>query len=270
MPTAVPAARRRGRPGHRQPQPIQSLAKALAIVDHLAHAEEPIGVTEVARGIGIPKATAHRLLATLHGADAVAYDPSSQRYSLGPSIVRYGLLGLRRMELHRVARPQLERMQQETGETAVLAGRQGSTKVFLDQVESGHDLRQTVVLGERRHLFHGSAGLAMLAFLDSDEREKYLAGGPFPRISDSTITDPKQLRVELDTTRQRGFALTRGERSTSMAAPVFGHTQVVVGAMMICGPSFRFSADKITRFSKAVRRAGDEVSTALGYSSVPA
>ena len=137
-------------------------------------------------------------------------------------------------------------------------------------MESSDDLRQTVVLGERLHLFHGSAGLAILASFGDEELDAYLAGGPFPRLSTSTITDPKLLRVEVEGIRRKGFAIARSDRKTSVAAPVFGHTQAVVGAMMVCGPSFRFTADKIGRFSKVVRKAATEVSTALGYSSGPA
>jgi DNA-binding IclR family transcriptional regulator len=261
----VQEARRRGRPGSGQSESIQSLVKALAILDCLAHASEPVGVTEVANQIGVPKATAHRLLATLHANDAATYNPDTQRYSLGPSIMRYGLMGVQRLSLHRLGRPQIERLHKQTGETAVLAIRQGDMKVFLDQVESQEDIRHRATLGQRLPLYHGGAGHAILAFMPEHEREEYLSHGPFPKVMSTTITDPGKLRKELELVRQRRYAITRSDRVTSIGSPVLDHTGSVVGALAVFAPTFRVPDDTVIKFAEITRDAADELSVAMGH-----
>jgi len=258
-------ARRRGRPGSGQPESIQSLVKALAILDVLANANEPVGVTEIAHQVGVPKATAHRLLATLHANDAATYNPETQRYGLGPAIMRYGLLGVQRLSLHRLGRPQIEKLHKQTGETAVLAIRQGDVKVFLDQIESQEEIRHKATLGYRLPLYHGGAGHAILAFMSGEEQKAYLSHGPFPKVTPTTITDPAKLRKELELVRQRRYAVTRSDRVTSIGAPVIDHTGTVIGALAVFAPTFRTAPEKVTKFAELTREAADELSISLGH-----
>jgi IclR family acetate operon transcriptional repressor len=262
-----PIVRRRGRPpGTRAPDTIQSLVKGLAIIDFLADSGQPVGVTEVANHVGVPKATAHRLLATLHANDAVSYDNPSHRYTLGPSIIRFGLLGVRRLSLHRVARPHLERLQHESGETALLATRQGNAKIFLDQVESAEEIRHCSTLGQRLPLYHGGGGLAMLASFKPDELDDYLAQVRFEKISATTITEPEKLRAEIEMVRKRGYAITRSERVTSIGAPILDHMKVVVGAIAVHGPTYRMGSDRTQICADAVKARAAAISSELGYS----
>jgi DNA-binding IclR family transcriptional regulator len=264
--TVEQEVRRRGRPGSGQADSIQSLVKALAILECLANSAEPVGVTEVANQIGVPKATAHRLLATLHANDAVTYSADTQRYSLGPSIMRYGLMGVHRLSLHRLGRAHIERLHRSTCETAVLAIRQGDVKLFIDQVESDEEIRHKAKLGERLPLYHGGAGIAILAFLRRDELEEYLARGNFQRITPGTITDPEQLRREVEMVRKRRYAITRTERTTSIGSPVLDHRGTVVGAIGVFAPTFRVPPNRVTEYAELVRDSADKLSAEMGYS----
>jgi IclR family acetate operon transcriptional repressor len=261
-----PEVRRRGRPGSGQTDSIQSLVKALAILECLANSTEPVGVTEVANQIGVPKATAHRLLATLHANDAVTYNPEMQRYSLGSSIIRYGLMGVQRLSLHRVGRAHIEKLHRLSGETAVLAVRQGDVKLFVDQVESEEEIRHKARLGQLLPLYHGGAGHAMLSFFKPDELDEYLSHGPFPRVTPATITDPDQLRLELQTVRQRRYAITRTERITSIGSAILDHRADVIGAVAVFAPTFRVPANRATEIATMVRDSAAQLSTEMGYS----
>jgi len=266
LPVESREARRRGRPGSGQSESIQSLIKALAILDCLANASEPMGVTEVAHHVGLPKATTHRLLATLHASGAATHNPDTQRYGLGPTIMRYGLMGVQRLSLHQLGRPLLERLHKQTGETAVLAIRQGDVKLFLDQVESQEEIRHRANLGQLLPLYHGGAGHAILAFMPEAEREEYLSRGPFPKVTPATITDADKLRDELELVRQRRYAITRTDRMTSIGSPVFDHTGAIVGALAVFAPTFRVTDSRVIDFAEMTRDAADELSGAMGYS----
>jgi IclR family transcriptional regulator, acetate operon repressor len=265
MTLVQPEVRRRGRPGSGQTESIQSLVKALAILDCLAHADNPVGVTEVANQVGLPKATAHRLLATLHANSAVSYSSETQRYSLGPSIIRYGLIGVQRLSLHRVAHPYLEELQKRTGETAVLAVRNGRVKVFLDLVESREDIRHLPALGKPLSLHHGGSGQAILAHLPEAELELYLSEAPLPAIPPEMITDPDLLRELLVPVRKKGYAISRGDRTTSIGAPVFDHTGKVIGAIGIFAPTFRVPSGRTRGHAEVTVEVARKISTELGY-----
>lgn len=264
MDLVQPEARRRGRPGSGQKESIQSLVKALAILDCLANAEEPMGVTEVAKHVGLPKATAHRLLATLHTSNAVSYSQETQRYGLGPAIIRYGLVGVQRLSLHRVAHSHLEELQRKTGETAVLAVRQGRYKVFLDVVESREDIRHMPALGKPLVLHHGGSGQAILANLSDAELETYLSEAPLEPIPPEMVSDPESVRELLATVRKQGYAVSRGTRTTSFGAPVFDHTGKVVGAIGVFAPTFRMPVDRTKSYIKATVEAARKTSAELG------
>lgn len=265
MTLVQPEARRRGRPGSGQTESIQSLVKALAILDCLAHSDNPVGVTEVANQVGLPKATAHRLLATLHANSAVSYSPETQRYSLGPSIIRYGLIGVQRLSLHRVAHAYLEELQKRTGETAVLAVRSGRFKVFLDIVESREYIRHLPPLGKPLSLHHGGSGQAILAHLPEDELELYLSEAPLPAIPPEMITDPDRLRELLIRVRKKGHGVSRGDRTTSVGAPIFDHTGKVVGAVGVFAPTFRVPAGRTKSHIEATVDVARKISTELGH-----
>jgi DNA-binding IclR family transcriptional regulator len=262
-----PEARRRGRPGSGQSESIQSLVKALAILDCLAYSDSPIGVTEVASQIGVPKATAHRLLATLLANDAVAYSPDSQRYSLGSSIMRYGLMGVQRLSLHRTGRAYLETLHEVTGETAVLAIRQGDAKMFIDQIESQEEIRHKASLGRRLPLYHGGAGLAILAYMKPAEIDAYLSQGNFAKIESNTIVDPDRLRKELELVRKRGYGVTQSDRITSIGSPVFDHMRVVVGAIAVFAPTYRVPYDHIAKYAQTVKTMAEKLSANMGYTA---
>ncbi len=133
----------------------------------------------------------------------------TQRYGLGPTIMRYGLMGVRRLSLHRMGRPLLERLHRRTGETAVLAIRQGDVKLFLDRVEKPGRSGAGPISASSCRSIHGGAGHAdPRRFMPEAEREEYLSHGPFPKVTPATITDPDKLRKELELVRQRRYAIT--------------------------------------------------------------
>jgi DNA-binding IclR family transcriptional regulator len=139
--------------------------------------------------------------------------------------------------------------------------------VYLEQFEGVHEIKMTVELGRRFPLHAGSSGKCMLAFLPAAEQDHMLEGR-LDALTPDTIVDPAALRTELAEIRARGYAVSAGERqrdAASVAAPVFGLSGEVIGAISACGPRYRLTADFAERIASQVTAAAAQISQRMGW-----
>lgn len=214
------------------------MEKALDILLYLAAGTATDrGVTEIAEGVGIPKASVHRLLASLRSRDFVAVEPVTRRYTLGPSALSVGASYVDRLDVRRLARGQMARLSQRTGETVTLSIRNGWTAAYVDEVRPQRDIYMSVLQGEGFPLHSGASSKAFLAFLGEEEQGRYL------QSLEPGGVDLGDLHSELESIRASGYARTSGERDTgaaSVAAPLLDRQEVPVGVISVCGPIDRF------------------------------
>ncbi|WP_328302992.1 IclR family transcriptional regulator [Actinomycetospora sp. NBC_00405] len=225
-----------------------------------------LGVTRIARELGLSKAVVHRILQSLAGRDMVVLDPVSREYRLGPSVAALGARALRESDLRSAALPLLRRLRDETRETATLSTPVPHGRVYLDQVVGLHEIKMTVELGRRFPLHAGSSGKCMLAHLDAEHRDEVLAAG-LESLTPHTPVDPVALRAELDDIAARGWAVSAGERQAdagSVAAPVFGVGGDVLGAISVCGPRYRMTDAVATELGPRVVAVAAQISRRLG------
>ena len=221
---------------------VQSIERAFAVLGALT--DGPIGVTEVADRVDLPKSTAARMLASLAREGAVEQLPGETRYRLGPRIASLatGLTGPR--DLVSTARPQLVELSEEIGEVAGLAVPDGNLIHYIDQVDSDNPVGVRDWTGARLALHGVSSGLAVLALRPPAEIDAYLAG-PLERFTERTMTDPTVLRERLRRIQLDGYAWTTGEYTediSSVAAAIADASGEVVAAIHVHGPSYRFPA----------------------------
>ena len=173
---------------------------------------------------------------------------------------------MNRLDLPRIARPQLEGLSRDTNETATLSLRTGWERVYVDQVTPERDVMMMVQLGLRVPLHAGASSKAFLAFLHPAEQQEYLAR-PLDRMTKLTVTNNKVLRKELGEIRDRGYAVSFGERmegAGSVAAPVFGHDDRPVAVISVCGPVERFR-EEAGDAAKLLLDATGRLSRRLGH-----
>jgi len=208
--------------------------------------------------------TVHRLLAALVNKQILRQDPATAKYGPGPWLLDVALAYLRRLDLPQVALPFMHRLRNVTQETVTLTMRDGMSRIYLAQVESPQEIRQTVETGRRLPLLPGGSGKAVLAFLPPEEIEAYLAEHGHEA---GNAADLARLRAELEHARHAGFAWSRSERlsgAASVAAPVRDFRGAVIGSMSVSGPAERFTDASIARYGELVRATADEVSRSLG------
>lgn len=228
------------------PRSVITVERAADVLLHFAQVEgQTLGVTEIATDLAMPKAAVHRILSSLVSRGLVQLDPAIRRYALGPMAMTLGLSYLERLDIRRLALPELHRLSTETNETATLSVRTGDTRVYVDQVTPRREVIMSVSVGVPFPLHAGASSKAFLAFLPPKQITAYLKA-PLARLTPNTITGQSALRRELREIRERGWARSSAERqpgAASAAAPVFDHLGLPVAVISVCGPAERFEAE---------------------------
>lgn len=230
--------------------------KTTAVLSAFSYEEPVLGVSELARRLGIGKSTVQRILATL-AADGFVERTPDDRYRLSIKLYELGQQVAASNELRERAHPVLERLRNESGETAHLAVLAGTDVVYLDRLESPHMLHLMTRIGRRRAAHATSSGKCLLAYGPPAALAAVLAGG-LPRLGPRTITSPTLLRRTLTDVRRRGYAVSVEESApgvVSVAAPIFDVTGACVAAMSVAGPISRMPPESLDRFARLVLAA---------------
>ncbi len=206
-----------------------------------ALAQQPSGVTELAKQVGLPKSTVARLLGALESERAVEQLESGGEYRLGIGLEEITGGSQQGRSLVAVARPFLIGLTEQIGEASGLSNLDEHWVYFLDQVDGDNDVQVRDWTGEYAPIHTVPSGLAMLAFMDDSEVDAVIAGGLAP-VTALTITVGEELRERLSLIRTAGYAWGSGEFAEgicSVAAPVFG-ANGVEAALHVHGPEYRF------------------------------
>lgn len=225
-----------------------------------------LGVSELARRLGLGKSTVHRLLATLAGEGLVAHDQETGMYRLGLALYELGALVPAHLALHEAATPVIEALRYNTRETVQVSVLDGREVVYVERLESSYTLRIMGRVGHRMPAYCSSSGKVLLAFLSDERLNTLLADWALTPLTPQTITDGERLRSELHRIRARGFAENVNESepgAASVAAPIRGIGGDVVAAVGVVGPTTRLDAQTMPRIAHAVVEAAGRISGRL-------
>lgn len=171
-----------------------------------------------------------------------------------------------RMDVRRLAQPVLDRLSQETGESADLYIRHSDHRVCVAQAHGTHAVRHIIPLGERLPLWAGSAGAVLLAYTDAADVARILAEAR--PLTPQTLLDVKGWELRRAKVRRDGYAVSSEERelgAASVSAPVFGGGGELVAVVGISGPVQRFDDASLSLHTAAVAHAARQLSALLGY-----
>lgn len=219
---------------------VQSIERAFAVLGALA--DGPIGVTEAADRVALPKSTVARLLRTLREEGVVEQVPGETRYRLGPRIVTLAAGVRPARSLVALARPHLVELAADVGEAAGLSLADGFLVHYVDQVETRHAVGVRDWTGTRLPMHAVSSGLVFLAHLPPAELDRFLAA-PRERFTERTVVDAAELRERLRGILRDGYAWTSDEYAEGISSVAAGVADVdgeIVAAIHIHGPSYRF------------------------------
>lgn len=233
----------------------------MEILTTLSKAEGPMSITELARAVGLPYATAQRLLLVHERLGYVQKD--RHLYRLGPGVMTLAGAYLAGDSLISATQPVLDELAKVSQETVSLHVRQGSDRVVVMWRPSVHPLGYVFQVGQRRPLLLGAAGFILSTEIPSGELDQLLVEYGELRLADGTVLSREQWRARLESARQRGYAVSRSDSilgSVTVAAPVHKPGHGVVAAVAISSAEFRMTDEKIEDFARLVRQAGQEIS----------
>jgi len=249
-------------------QLVATIERALSVLDLMAATDnDDLGVTEIARELGLSKAVVHRVLVTLVARDYLQADATSRRYSLGPMALVLGSAYLAQLDLRTLVLPRLQELSDRTGETATLSLRNGWSRLYVDQVTPDREIKMSVAIGKAYPLHAGSSSKSFLAFLPPGEQERYLKERELTAMTGTTIIDPDRLRTELAAVRERGYAVSLEERqagAASIAGPILDRHGLPIAAISVCGPVERVRV-RLDEFAPLLLETCADLSRLLGH-----
>jgi DNA-binding IclR family transcriptional regulator len=251
----------------RRPERLSSVTTAVRLLKAFSEDEVDIGISALARRMGIAKSTAHRLATTLVAEGMLEQDQESGKYRLGVALFRLGALVRRRMEVSNEARPHLYALREAINESVHLALLDGTEIMYVYHLESTHALRARSELGMRKPAHSTAEGQAMLAFQPQDVIERVVAAALVAQTPKTSINPDRFLKT-LAGVRQRGCAIDDEESEIGMvcvAAPIRDDSGAVVAAVAIAGPATRLSKKAVAGVVPQVIATADQVSARLGY-----
>ncbi len=245
----------------------KSLNKAIDILVHLGQVPEGMSLPDISLMVGQPKSTMHRLLTALEGRRFVRYEPDTRLWKIGVEAFVVGSAFLRNRDITGFARPVMQALVNDSGETASLYIEDDGEIVCLAQVECRQTMRVIARPGGRAKMHMSGSGKAILAFFPEQRIEQVVERHGLPAATEKTINTPHGLRLNLDLVRQQGFAIDDEENSLGIrcvAAPVFDHTGEAIAAVSISGPSSRIVDSRMAALGERVRAAARALTKSIG------
>lgn len=247
------------------PYHITSVDHALRLL-LLLKSRPSIRVAEAADELQVARSTAHRLLAMLVYRGFVTQDKSTRVYLPGPALIEVGMGALTGLDIRRKARPFLDQLVAETGETASLQILQGSDVRFVDSVESLNAVRVASRAGVTLPAHASSGGKMLLAAMAPEAVFRLYPNEKLPAVTHATTTSRTVLMEELELARTQGYSVNDGESEPGLVAvgvPLPDRNGGNLGALTVAGPTARMDTAGVERAVAALRAACTELSRSL-------
>ncbi|MCG2767369.1 MAG: IclR family transcriptional regulator [Anaerolineae bacterium] len=253
--------------GSRKYSGVKVLDKAFDTLETIGSSERGLSLTEVVSELGIPHATAHRLLHHLTDRGYVEQDPATKRYFLGIQILALRARVIYVWQIATRARPLLRDMMLATTCLSHLAVYRNGEVVYVDRVDTADSVARFIPVGKRVPAHCSALGKTLLAHLPSRTLQDYLSNADLTQLTPYTLTDPDNLQENLFLVRERGYALDLQEMEEGnwcVAAPVRDYSGRTVAAISIAtkDPS---KAEGLHALASIVTETALRISTELGF-----
>jgi IclR family KDG regulon transcriptional repressor len=243
------------------------LASSIRLLKAFSEEQVEIGISDLAKRLGVAKSTVHRLAVTLVADGMLEQNPDTGKYRLGLSLFRLGSLVRRRMNVSNEARPLLRELREKVNETVHLAVLDGTEIMYVFNLESTQSIRMRSDVGVRKPAYCTAEGQVILAYQPPEVIDLVVRDGLAARTP-QTITDPLALKKVLEGVRARGCAIEDEESELGMrciAAPLRNDAGEVVAAIGLAGPVSRLSKKALTTYVPHVIETAAAISARLGH-----
>jgi IclR family KDG regulon transcriptional repressor len=244
-----------------------SVKRAITILEYLAKAERPKELTAISHDLAMNKSTVYRFLATLAEAGYVRQESDTGRYTLGSRIAWLSAKFLEKMDIRQLARPILEDLARESGETIHLAILDWDEVVYIDKIDGKQALIMAARVGSRTPVHSTALGIAMLANLPESEWQRYVAEIGLPPPTLNTIVDSEAFFDRLRQVRKQNYAIDAENQDgiRCLATPIRNHAGKTIAALSISGCTVTLPLAKLESFIPLAQKAALAISERLGF-----
>lgn len=247
---------------------VQSIDRALRIIEIISTRKAGIGVTELAEKLGLNKSSIFRILATLTAHGFIEQDEETKKYKLGYIYLELSTKLLDSIDIRKEAVPYLRELEEISNEVIHLVIYSQKEAVYIEKLEGNETLRMHSQVGKRAPMHCTSAGKVILANLPRNEAIEVIRQKGMPRHTEKTITNEHDLLENLTMIKEQGYGIEREENETGItciSAPLFNHRGEVAGAISISGTALRMTDEKINALKDKLMEVGRKISQRLGY-----
>ena len=244
---------------------VLPVMKALQVLEFVAERGHPVGLTEAAQELQLPKTTVFRYLQTLSASGFLTHDVRRDRYAVG---TRFRELARRDSDVEGLrgsAQPEMLRLMETFRETVNLAVMVDRQVVYLEVLEPRRTQRPLARVGQRDPVHSTSLGKAMAAFQRDCDPSTFWSDALEQRTI-NTLTDQRAFRRHMDDTQKRGYAIEIGENEHGVmciGVPIFDTSGHAVAAMSLSAPETRMKPELAEQAATALQEAASRVSQGL-------
>jgi IclR family transcriptional regulator, acetate operon repressor len=237
--------------------------RAFSLLEHLIAANGPVSLADIAHDIDLPKASLHRMLASLEAGGLVIREPGQKNtYVIGPRLSQLGLGVMMHSGARRLRHAILGRLVADLGETCNLTMLHETEVLYLDRMEAPWPLRLDLKPGSHVPAYCSASGKLLLAMLPRDERSALIRAMHFHGFTANTLTDPELLESELDRIAHKGIAVDNEEfviGIACVAAPVIDEQGQCIAAVAVHAPVSRTPLPRALEFVPRLQEAAKEL-----------
>lgn len=244
---------------------VKSLQKAIEILNCFIK-KESWGVTELSDYLGLNKSNVHSILSTFKAMEYLEQSSETGKYHLGMAVYRLSHALKDNLIIVNIALPYMQELADYSGERVYLAIPHKDEAVYVSCTypqEAVYLMR--TIMGETAKMYCTGIGKAMMAFLTKEELN-FCLNQKMEAFTESTITDPQELKKELDQIRVQGYAVDNMEHEYGIkcvAVPILNKQDGVEGAISISGPSLRFDEGRIRQLADELKKKVHKIQTRL-------
>lgn len=243
-----------------------AVARALAMLAHVANADRAVTLTDLSEALALPKATVHRIAAVLERQGMLLREPGGKRYSTGRRFVAIAADALVHSASRGARHAILQSLVDEIGETCNVTMMDGANVIYVDRVEAQWPLRLHLQPGSRVPLHCTASGKLFLSHLRASARKRMVGALALERHTPNTITDRSALERALERIRHSKVGTDNEEflaGLVAVAVPIAGPGRTVCAAIAVHGPTARLTLDRALSYVPKLRAAAARLSAVM-------